>query len=70
MFLSNEQYVVDSNGSKVAVIIDLDTFRKFEEEYDDMASLLGYNQVKESVDAELAAGQYSTFDDFEKVILK
>ena len=45
-----ERYVVDENGNRVAVLLDIEEFRKLLEELEELESIRAYDAAKTSSD--------------------
>jgi PHD/YefM family antitoxin component YafN of YafNO toxin-antitoxin module len=50
MINRKERYVVDERGNRVAVLLDLDEYRKLLEELEEMESIKAYDAAKTSDD--------------------
>jgi hypothetical protein len=61
-----KQFIVDSNGHKIAVIIDWSDFKRLEEEIDELHCALAYKESKVIVDKEISEGDFLNLDDFIK----
>jgi PHD/YefM family antitoxin component YafN of YafNO toxin-antitoxin module len=47
---AKEQYVIDENGTRTAVLIDLEYYQKLLEALDELESIRAYDEAKESGD--------------------
>ena len=61
-----EQYIVDADGKRVAVLLDIATYDKLIEELEDIADVRAYREEKPIVDTEIAAGNYVTAEELRK----
>ena len=59
-----EQYLTDTEGNKIAVVIEIETYQKLMEELDELYCLKGYEQAVAETEAEIAAGDYITLEDY------
>ena len=60
----NHHYIVDAEGNRVAVLLDISTFEKILEAYEELEDKKAYDEIKETIKSELAAGQFSTLDEY------
>lgn len=58
------QYVVDAQGNRIAVVLDLATYEKLLEAAEEGASVRAYDAAKPGVEAELQAGEFSTLEEY------
>lgn len=58
------QYVVNKDGERTAVILDIEAFEEMLEIIDDYYCTKAYDESKPKVDAEIKRGDYSTLDEF------
>ena len=58
------QYLVDSAGKPVAVVLDLKTFKKMEDDLDDYYCRKEYDRVKKATDDEVRSGKASTIEEY------
>lgn len=59
-----EQYLTDTEGNKIAVVIEIETYQKLMEELDELYCLKGYEQAVVETEAEIADGDYITLEDY------
>ena len=50
MIVLNERFLVDVDGNRVAVLLDIEDYRKLLEELEDLESIRAYDQAKGSGD--------------------
>ncbi len=63
---ASKQFVVDEDGKRIAVVLDLATYRKFLEAVEELEDIRAYDEVKDKVREELSAGEYVTLKDYMK----
>jgi PHD/YefM family antitoxin component YafN of YafNO toxin-antitoxin module len=59
-----KKYVIDSNGKKTAVILDMKIYEKLMDEIDELNCALGYDQAKKENEKDLSAGNSITLNEF------
>ena len=59
-----EQYLTDTEGNKIAVVIEIETYQKLMEELDELYCLKGYEQAVAETEAEIEAGDYITLEEY------
>ncbi len=62
--IENRQYVVDSDGKRTAVLLDIATFKRLIEAEEELEDIRAYDEVKEKVNTELQAGESVTLEDY------
>ena len=60
----NPQYVVDANGQKIAVLIDIQTYKKMIEVLEDIDDVKAYDDRINIVQDEIKSGSYLTLDEY------
>ena len=58
--LKDQQYVVDAQGNRIAVLVDVATYEKLFEALEELEDIRAYDKAKNKVEAELQAGDYTT----------
>lgn len=53
MTLLKERYVIDENGEKVSVILDIDDFNRIREELEELDAMKAYDRAKASGEEEI-----------------
>ncbi len=59
-----KKYVIDSNGKKTAVILDMKIYEKLIDEIDELNCALGYDQAKRKNELDLKSGNSITLEEF------
>jgi hypothetical protein len=59
-----EQYVVDAEGKRIAVLVDIATYEKMRDAYEELGDIKAYDEAKDKVKSEIETGQYSTLDEY------
>lgn len=54
------QYITDHNGRRVAVVLDVKTYEKMQDELDDYYSKRAYEKAKPLTDREIKRGDFVT----------
>ena len=62
--LIKKKFVIDANGKKTAVILDLKIYEKLIDEIDDLNCALGYDQAKKENELDLKSGNSITLEEF------
>lgn len=62
--LKDQQYVVDAQGNRVAVLLDVATYEKLFEALEELEDIRAYDKAKDKVEAELQAGEYTTLEEY------
>ena len=58
--IENRQYVVDSDGKRMAVLLDIATYKRLMEAEEELEDIRAYDAVKEKVNTGLQAGESVT----------
>jgi len=58
------QYLTDTEGNKIAVVLDLQTYQSLLEELDELRCQQGYQQALGETDPEMKAGDYVTLEQY------
>ena len=64
LVLKDEQFVTDSKGKPVGVLLDLKTYERLCEAEENLADIRAYDTARPKVMADLKAGQSSTLADY------
>jgi hypothetical protein len=64
LVLKDEQFVTDSAGKRVGVLLDVKTYERLREAEEDLADIRAYDTARPKVAADLKAGQLSTLADY------
>ena len=59
-----KKYVIDTNGNKTAVILDMKIYEKLIDEIDELNCALGYDQSKKENELDLKSGNSITLEEF------
>ena len=59
-----KKFVIDTNGNKTAVILDLKIYEKLIDEIDELNCALGYDQAKKENESDLKSGNSITLEEF------
>lgn len=59
-----KKFVIDANGKKTAVILDLKIYEKLIDEIDELNCALGYDQAKKENELDLISGNSITLEEF------
>lgn len=59
-----KKYVVDTNGNKTAVILDMKIYEKLIDKIDELNCALGYGQAKKENELDLKSGNSITLEEF------
>ena len=62
--LNEEQFVTDSNGKRVAVLLDLKTYDRLREAEEALADVRAYDVARPKIAAEILARQFSTLAEY------
>jgi len=62
--LKDQRYVVDAQGNRVAVLLDVATYEKLFEALEELEDIRAYDKAKDKVEAELKAGEYTTLEEY------
>lgn len=54
------QYIIDDNGKRVAVVLDLKTYERMIDDLDDYYCQRAYKEAKPITDAEISKGEFVT----------
>jgi len=61
-----EQFVVNSSGQRVGVLLDLPTYERLREAEDELDDIQAYDAAAPRVKAEIAKGDFITLADYKK----
>ena len=61
-----EQFVVNSSGQRVGVLLDLPTYERLREAEDELDDIQAYDAAAPRVKAEIARGDFITLTDYKK----
>jgi len=59
-----EQFVVNADGHRVAVLLDVATYDRLREAEEELADLRAYDDAKARTQAEMAKGDFVTLADY------
>jgi hypothetical protein len=59
---NSEQFITDSQGKKVGVILDLETYRRLLEAEEDLADIAAYDIAAPAAHVAMKKGDYITLD--------
>lgn len=57
-----EQYIINAQGDRIAVILNITAYQKLIEEMDEFFCWKGYQQAVEETNPEIANGDFVTLD--------
>lgn len=63
-FNINEQFLIDNQGNKIAVVLDIQTYQKILEDLDEFYCEKAYEQAVIETDQEIAQGEYLSLDEY------
>ena len=55
-----QQYIIDDNGKRLAVVLDLKTYEKMMDDLDDYYCQRAYNEAKPVTDRQISNGEFVT----------
>jgi hypothetical protein len=58
--LKDEQFVVDAQGKRLGVLLDLETYERLREAEEDLANIRTYDAAALKARSEIRAGQFSS----------
>ena len=64
MLAEKEQFIVDSSGERVGVLLDLPTYERLREAAEDNADSKDYRAAKPRVAGEVAKGEFVTLENY------
>ena len=64
LVLQEEQFVTDSKGKRVGVLLDIKTYDRLREAEEELADVRAYDAAKPKVVADVKAGRFSTLADY------
>jgi hypothetical protein len=64
LLAENRQFIVDSSGERVGVLLDLPTYERLREAAEDNADLHAYHASKAQIAGEISRGEYITLDEY------
>ncbi len=59
-----ERYLIDQEGKKIAVVLDLETYQQILDELDELRCEKGYEQAVKETTTEIEQGDYLTLDEY------
>jgi hypothetical protein len=59
-----EQYLIDENGNRIAVVLDINTYQKLLDELDEYHCIKGYEQAVTETEPEIASGDCLTLEQY------
>jgi PHD/YefM family antitoxin component YafN of YafNO toxin-antitoxin module len=59
-----ERYLIDQEGKKIAVVLDLETYQQLLDELDELRCEKGYEQAVKETTIEIEQGDYLTLDEY------
>ena len=64
MLQLQEQYITNAQGERIAVILNIEAYKKLLDEMDEFLCWKGYQQAVEETDSELTNGDFVTLDSY------
>ena len=64
LVLKDEQFVTDSKGRPVGVLLDVKTYERLREAEEDLADIRAYDAARPKVTADLKSGQFTTLTNY------
>jgi PHD/YefM family antitoxin component YafN of YafNO toxin-antitoxin module len=61
---SREQFLINADGKRVGVLLDLNTYERLREAEDELADIAAYDAARPKVMAEVQAGHCATLADY------
>lgn len=62
--LREEQFVTNTKGQRVGVLLDLTTYHRLREAEEELADVRAYDAIRPKVAADLNAGRFTTLADY------
>ena len=62
--LKNHQYVVDAQGNRIGVLLDMATYEKLFEALEELEDIRAYDEAKNKIRTEIKAGEYVTLEEY------
>lgn len=62
--LKKEQFVIDKNGGRVGVLLDIKTYEKMLEDLEEPEDIRAYDQAKDKVQKEVKRGNFINLEDY------
>ncbi len=60
------QYLTDTQGNQIAIVLDLQTYQSLLDELDELRCQQGYEQAVAETEPEIQAGDYVTLEQYLK----
>ena len=61
-----EQFIVDTSGQRVGVVLDMPTYERLREAEEELEDIRAYDAAAPRVTAEIARGDFTTLTDYKK----
>jgi hypothetical protein len=61
---ASEQFVTDTDGHRVGVLIDIRTYQRLRDAEEELADIRAYDATHSGITAELKAGRFSTLAEY------
>ncbi len=62
--LKDKQFVVDSKGNRIAVLLDIRAYEKLIEALEELEDIRAYDKTKHRVESEIRDGNYITLEEY------
>lgn len=59
-----EKYLIDAQGNRIAVILDIEEYQNLLDELDELRCQQGYQEAMSETQAEILSGDYLTLDQY------
>jgi hypothetical protein len=64
LVLKDEQFVTDSKGKRVGVLLDVKTYEHLREAKEELADIHAYDAARPKAEADIKAGRVSSLSDY------
>jgi hypothetical protein len=64
--LKEEQFVTDTEGKRIGVLLDLKAYEELREAQEDLADIQAYDAAQTKTRAEIASGQFVTLAEYRR----
>jgi hypothetical protein len=64
LMLKDEQFITDTKGKRVGVLLDVKTYQHLREAEEELADIRAYDAARSKVQADVQAGRVSTLSEY------
>lgn len=64
LVLKDEQFVIDANGTRVGVLLDVKTYEHLREAEEELADIHAYDAARPKVRTDIEAGNFSSLSEY------